>query len=67
MGKYFCDKGGLHDWDYTKWIHYKYRGPVNEYGKKCKKCGVFVELFPWAKEKYKFDERSREVQSKSSC
>lgn len=59
--------GNGHKWEFLKRTHYKYRGPVTEYFKRCVKCGHFEEYVPWSHEKRKWDEKCTEIASKSSC
>ena len=66
MKKILCQLG-FHKWDYIKWTHYKYRGPTIEFAKQCLRCGKFINISPWSHEKHRWEQRSREIASKSSC
>lgn len=59
--------GNGHKWEYLKRIHYKYRGPVMEFFKRCQRCDKVIEMVPWSHEKTKWENRSRMVDCKSSC
>jgi hypothetical protein len=55
-----------HKWEYLKRTHYKYRGPVKEYFKRCQRCGKAVEIHPWYDQTYRLNRISKEVRSISS-
>ena len=55
-----CCKLGFHSWKHYCYTVYKW-GPIKEYGKKCRKCGLNINgLTPWASQEAKWKRRVKQ-------